>query len=129
MRELGERLMEIPGVVAVTLGGSRASGVIDSDGDWDFGLYYRDAIRADDVRALGFDGTVAGGVGFVDLRSALLDRQSALYGATPLRRTGIAAQLGYDHCRLERYPPAHLRAAMLAVVERDRNLLDAEAGA
>jgi hypothetical protein len=50
--------MEIPGVVAVTLGGSRAGGVIHADSDWDFGLYYRDAIRADDVRALGFDGTV-----------------------------------------------------------------------
>ena len=58
MRELAEQLMEIPGVVAVTLGGSRAGGVIHPDSDWDFGLYYRDAIRADDVRALGFDGTV-----------------------------------------------------------------------
>ena len=57
-RELAEQLMEIPGVVAVTLGGSRAGGVIHPDSDWDFGLYYRDAIRADDVRALGFDGTV-----------------------------------------------------------------------
>ena len=58
VRELAEQLMEIPGVVAVTLGGSRAGGVIHPDSDWDFGLYYRDAIRADDVRALGFDGTV-----------------------------------------------------------------------
>jgi hypothetical protein len=45
-------------VLAVTLGGSRAGGVIHPDSDWDFGLYYRDAIRADDVRALGFEGTV-----------------------------------------------------------------------
>ena len=58
VRELAEQLMEIPDVVAVTLGGSRAGGVIHPDSDWDFGLYYRDAIRADDVRALGFDGTV-----------------------------------------------------------------------
>jgi hypothetical protein len=58
VRELAERLIEIPGVVAVTLGGSRAGGVIHPDSDWDFGLYYRDAIRADDVRALGFEGTV-----------------------------------------------------------------------
>jgi hypothetical protein len=50
--------MEIPGVVAVTLGGSRAGSAIHPDSDWDFGLYYRDAIRADEVRALGFDGTV-----------------------------------------------------------------------
>src|SRR5215216_2066282 len=53
IRELGERLIEIPGVVAVTLG-SRAR----ADSDWGFRLYYRDAIRADDVRALRFEGTV-----------------------------------------------------------------------
>jgi hypothetical protein len=58
MRELADRLMEIPGVVAVTLGGSRAGSVLDSDSGWEFGLYYREAIRADDVRALGFEGTV-----------------------------------------------------------------------
>jgi hypothetical protein len=61
VRELAERLIEIPGVVAVTLGGSRAGGAIHPDSDWGFGLYYREAIRADDVRALGFEGT--GGVG------------------------------------------------------------------
>jgi hypothetical protein len=58
VQQLAERLMEIPGVVAVTLGGSRAGGVIHPASDWDFGLYYRDAIRADDVRALGLEGTV-----------------------------------------------------------------------
>jgi Nucleotidyltransferase domain len=58
VRELAERLMEIPGVVAVTLGGSGAGGVVHPDSDRDFGLYYRDAIRADNLRALGFEGTV-----------------------------------------------------------------------
>jgi hypothetical protein len=58
VRELAERLIQIPGAVAVTLGGSRAGGVVHPDSDWDFGLYYRHAIRADDVRALGFQGTV-----------------------------------------------------------------------
>jgi hypothetical protein len=58
VRELADRLLEIPGVVAVTLGGSRPGGVLDPDSDRDFGLYYRQAIRADDVRALGFEGTV-----------------------------------------------------------------------
>jgi hypothetical protein len=58
VRELAEQLMQIPGVVAVTLGGSRAGGGIHPDSDWDFGLYYRGTIRADDVRALGFEGTV-----------------------------------------------------------------------
>ena len=59
MRELAEPLSRIPGVVAVTLGGSRATGAAREDSDWDFGLYYRERIRADDVRALGFEGTVA----------------------------------------------------------------------
>jgi len=56
---LGERLAAIPGVVAVTLGGSRARGTHRPDSDWDFGLYYRDTIDADDVRGLGFPGEVA----------------------------------------------------------------------
>jgi hypothetical protein len=66
---------------------------------------------------------------FEDPGSALLDCQPALDGATPFKRTGIAAQLRYDQCRLQRYPPAHLRGAVLAVVEGDRHLLDAEASA
>jgi hypothetical protein len=43
-------------VVAVTLGVSR--GLTQPDSEWGFGLYYRDAIRAEDVRALGFEGTL-----------------------------------------------------------------------
>ncbi len=58
MRELAERLSRIPAVVAVTAGGSRASGTAPSDRDWDLRLYYRGHIRADDLRALGFEGTV-----------------------------------------------------------------------
>jgi hypothetical protein len=45
---LADRLRAIPGVVAVALVGSG-----------DFRLYYRGEIRADDVRGLGFRGTVA----------------------------------------------------------------------
>jgi hypothetical protein len=56
VRELAKRLIEIPGVVAVTLGDSR--GLMQPDSEWAFGLYYRDALRAEDVRALGFEGTV-----------------------------------------------------------------------
>jgi hypothetical protein len=56
VRELAKRLIEIPGVVAVTLGDAR--GLMQPDSEWGFGLYYRDAIRADDVRALGFESTV-----------------------------------------------------------------------
>jgi len=58
MPDLAERLRELPGVVAVTLGGSRASGAASADTERDFGLYYRDAIGADDIRALGLEGEV-----------------------------------------------------------------------
>jgi hypothetical protein len=58
MRALASRLAEIPGVVAVTLGGSRATGTHGDDSDWDFGLYYRGTINPDDVRALGWPGQV-----------------------------------------------------------------------
>jgi hypothetical protein len=58
MEWLAERLSRIPSVVAVTLGGSRAQGTHRPDSDWDFGLYYEHAIDPDDVRALGYEGTV-----------------------------------------------------------------------
>jgi hypothetical protein len=48
VRHLADRLRAIPGVAAVTLVGSG-----------DFRLYYRGEIRVDDVRGLGFEGTVA----------------------------------------------------------------------
>ena len=53
-----DRLSSIPNVVAVALGGSRATGSHRPDSDWDFGLYYRGSISADDVRALGYEGVV-----------------------------------------------------------------------
>lgn len=60
MRSIAERLAKVPGVVAVTLGGSRASGTATDDSDWDFGLYYRGTIDPDDIRALGWPGQVFG---------------------------------------------------------------------
>lgn len=60
MEHLARRLAQIPGVVAVVLGGSRATGQARPHSDWDFGLYYRGTIDPDDVRALGFDGEVFG---------------------------------------------------------------------
>ena len=53
--ELVTVLAAMPGAVAVALGGSRALGVSDADGDWDFGLYYRGTI---DLAALTARGTV-----------------------------------------------------------------------
>jgi predicted nucleotidyltransferase len=58
MHWLAERLQAIPGVVAVTLGGSRARGAEHPGSDWDFGLYYRGHLDSGHIRALGFAGTV-----------------------------------------------------------------------
>lgn len=52
------RIADIPGVVAVTLGGSRATGTHRPDSDWDFALYYRGDLNPNDVRALGWTGQV-----------------------------------------------------------------------
>jgi predicted nucleotidyltransferase len=59
---LGEELAGLPGVVAVVLGGSRASGTAGPDSDWDLGVYYRKSQRMidpGDVRRLGYDGQVS----------------------------------------------------------------------
>lgn len=58
MREIADRLGQIPGVVAVTLGGSRATGTATADSDWDFGLYYDRPVDPADVQALGWPGRV-----------------------------------------------------------------------
>jgi predicted nucleotidyltransferase len=58
VEHLVEVLARIPGVVGVVLGGSRAQGTSRPDSDWDFGLYYRGRIDANDVWALGFEGHV-----------------------------------------------------------------------
>ena len=55
---LVERVARVPGVVAVSLGGSRARGAAHARSDWDFGLYYRGSIDTDAIRALGYPGTV-----------------------------------------------------------------------
>jgi predicted nucleotidyltransferase len=56
---LVEQVARVPGVQAVTLGGSRARGVARPDSDWDIGLYYRGSIDTDAIRALGYPGHVA----------------------------------------------------------------------
>jgi predicted nucleotidyltransferase len=55
---LVEQVARVPGVNAVTLGGSRARGVARPDSDWDIGLYYRGSIDTDTIRELGYAGHV-----------------------------------------------------------------------
>jgi predicted nucleotidyltransferase len=50
LRDVAERLVEVPGVRAVVLGGSRARGDHTAESDVDLGLYYRPPL---DVDALG----------------------------------------------------------------------------
>jgi hypothetical protein len=58
VEDLAERLAAVPGVVAVTLGGSRAVGAAVEGSDWDFGLYYRGGLDPADISALGWPGRV-----------------------------------------------------------------------
>ncbi len=58
VERLVARLVTLPGVVAVALGGSRARGEHRPDSDWDFGLYFHGPIDAGAVRALGYAGDV-----------------------------------------------------------------------
>lgn len=51
-------LAGIPGVVAVSLGGSRASGAEHATSDWDLCVYYRGRLRTEDILSLGFPGRV-----------------------------------------------------------------------
>lgn len=53
------RLAELPGVEAVSLGGSRAAGDHRDDSDWDLAIYYRGRFRPDHLRDLGWPGEVS----------------------------------------------------------------------
>jgi hypothetical protein len=55
---VGDRLGGLPGVQAVTLGGSRAQGTHRPDSDWDFSVYYRGTFEPGHIRALGWPGEV-----------------------------------------------------------------------
>jgi Nucleotidyltransferase domain len=52
LREMAGRLVEVPGVVGVLLGGSRARGDHTPDSDTDLGLYYRGTLDVAGLRAL-----------------------------------------------------------------------------
>ncbi|MER6299475.1 nucleotidyltransferase domain-containing protein [Kitasatospora sp. NPDC001539] len=61
IEHMAGRLAEVPGVVGVMLGGSRARGEHRPESDWDLGIYYRDPLDLDALRALaGPDVEVAG---------------------------------------------------------------------
>ncbi len=55
LRALAARLVRVPGLVAVTLGGSRARGVHAPGSDVDLGLYYRPPLDLDRLGALARD--------------------------------------------------------------------------
>jgi predicted nucleotidyltransferase len=52
-------LSGLPGVQAVMLGGSRATGRHGPASDWDFSIYYRGAFDVREVRGLGWPGEVS----------------------------------------------------------------------
>ena len=56
---VADRLAGLPGVRAVTLGGSRAQGTHGPESDWDLAVYYRGQFNPDDLRALGWPGQVS----------------------------------------------------------------------
>jgi predicted nucleotidyltransferase len=57
-RRVADGLSTLPGVAAVTLGGSRATGTHRPDSDWDFSLYYRGQFEPEDLRRLGWPGEI-----------------------------------------------------------------------
>jgi predicted nucleotidyltransferase len=52
-------LANLPGVLAVTLGGSRAQGTHRPDSDWDLAAYYRDTFDPQTLRDGGWQGEVS----------------------------------------------------------------------
>lgn len=56
---IADTLATLPGVCAVALGGSRATGAHGPDSDWDFALYYRGVFDPEHLRAVGWPGEVS----------------------------------------------------------------------
>jgi predicted nucleotidyltransferase len=56
---VADRLMTLPAIEAVALGGSRATGTNRPDSDWDFAIYYRGGFDPQDLRNLGWPGEVS----------------------------------------------------------------------
>jgi Nucleotidyltransferase domain len=57
---VADRLHALRGVVAVSLGGSRAAGTARPDSDWDLAVYYHGEFDPAQLRAIGWPGTVFG---------------------------------------------------------------------
>lgn len=57
--QVADRLLALPGVRSVALGGSRAQGTHRPDSDWDLAVYYRGAFDPEDLRAVGWPGEVS----------------------------------------------------------------------
>jgi hypothetical protein len=55
---VSDRLYELPGVAAVSLGGSRGQGTNRPDSDWDFAIYYRAHFDPQSLRETGWSGEV-----------------------------------------------------------------------
>lgn len=52
IEDMADRLVEVPGVVGVLLGGNRARGEDRPESDWDLGVYYRGNLDLAALRAL-----------------------------------------------------------------------------
>jgi predicted nucleotidyltransferase len=59
LAHVANRLGGLPGVRAVTLGGSRADGTHRPDSDWDFSVYYRGHFDPQALRDIGWPGEVS----------------------------------------------------------------------
>ena len=55
---VSDRLYALPGVTAVSLGGSRGQGTNRPDSDWDFAIYYRAHFDPQSLRDIGWPGEV-----------------------------------------------------------------------
>ena len=111
-------LAAVPGVVGVTLGGSRGRGAAAADSDVDLGVYYRGGLDVAAVRRLaaatdpaaqasergGWGPWVDGGVWLTVAGTAVdwiyrdLDRVEACWADCLAGRFGWHAQVGHPHC-------------------------------
>ncbi|MEU7144371.1 nucleotidyltransferase domain-containing protein [Nocardia sp. NPDC046473] len=59
LQHVTDRLAALPGVQAVTLGGSRAQGTHTPDSDWDLAIYYRETFDPNVLREIGWPGEIS----------------------------------------------------------------------